>query len=185
MGVVYKAEDTKLKRTGMLIRGQGISIVLLALLTGVVPACQTQPGNKQNSGDLHWIDPGSVEPGPVRHPELSANQLERLRKIHRTLVEVDPSSFEKMVDDFKRDLDPEREILIWEQIASAYESYCSTTSLTLAEKRDVFRVLLIRSRAPEDEALKRLRLDVLTPAEARRVMRYYKWVPSPIEVERE
>jgi hypothetical protein len=168
----------------MRTRWTGIRIARLAVLAGLLVNCQTQPPSKQDSNETQRGPTGSLESGPIRHEELTPEQIQRLRKIHDTLNEVDPSDFDKMVEDFKRDLHPDREILIWEQIVAAYQSYCSTRRLTLPAKQDVLRILLARSDMPEEEALKGLPLSVLTVAEAKTVMSYYKAPALPIEVER-
>jgi hypothetical protein len=94
--------------------------------------------------------------------------------------EIDPSSFEKWVDDFKRDTDPDSELKIWEQIAAAYEAYTATKNLPLAAKREVYGVLLMRSQAPAEAVLKHMRLDVLTENDAREIMALYNDEPKPL-----
>jgi hypothetical protein len=141
-------------------------------------------GTGATSGERKWVKLDSVRPGSTQRSELSREQLVRVRRIQGTLAEVDKSSFEKWVDDFKRDLHPEREIVIWEYIAAAYDAYCSTRTLTLAEKGDVYGILILRSGAPEDEVLKHPQWKVLTPEEAKRVMSYYTGPTQPILVAR-
>lgn len=161
-----------------------LGTVLVAVLVGFLVNCGTQPAGNESPNETQRVPTSSLEPGPIRHDELTAQQIQRLRRIHDALNEVDPSDFGKMVEDFKRDRDPDQEILVWEQIVGAYESYCSTRRLTVAAKRDVLRILLARSNVAEGEALKGLPLNVLTIAEAKTVMSYYKSPAVPIEVEK-
>jgi hypothetical protein len=95
---------------------------------------------------------------------------------------VDPSSFEKWVADFGRDRDPEREIGTYEGMADAYRTYCSRHALTPGARQDVFRVVLLRSSAPEDQVFRTLRLTTLTTADAREILAGYRAAPEPIEI---
>jgi len=154
---------------------------MLTLVLWVAAACEQQPS--KNKGP-EWVDTKTLNRGPVRREGLTPDQLRRTKEIQQALAEVDPSSLEEWVDGFKRDQDPEREIAVWEQIVRAYQSYCSTKRLTIEQKTDVLRILLVRSQAEEDEALKHLELRTLTTAEAKKVMSFYEGATSPIHVER-
>jgi hypothetical protein len=69
---------------------------------------------------------------------------------------------------------PDREIAIWERIADAYTRYCSGRNLSAEAKRDIFQVLLLRSTtSDEDEVFQHLKLNVLTPEQARDVMKSF------------
>jgi hypothetical protein len=108
--------------------------------------------------------------------------MERLKKLQETFAEVDPSPLEKWVDDFKRDQDPEREIRIQEAMATAYSAYCSGRSLTLAAKRDVYQVVLLRSGAADAEVLSHIKLSTLSLDDAKAVLKLYPMAPAPITV---
>jgi len=106
--------------------------------------------------------------------------MNRARRLQKVFSEIDPSSLEKWVDDFKRDADPDSELKTWEQIAAAYEAYSASKNLPLAAKRDVYAVLLMRSQAPAEEVLKHMRLNVLTENDAREIMALYNDEPKPL-----
>jgi hypothetical protein len=98
--------------------------------------------------------------------------MERVRKLQAVFVEVDGQSVEQWVDNFKRDLNPDRELDIWETMGKAYTSYCSKQCTMSPEaKKEVYNVVLLRSMAPEKEVLERLELKVLTKDDAVAVMR--------------
>jgi len=97
--------------------------------------------------------------------------MERARKLQTVFVEVDGQSVEQWVDNFKRDLNPDRELDIWETMAKAYTAYCSKRTLSPEAKKEVYKVVLLRSMAPEKDVLERLELKVLTKEEAAAVMR--------------
>lgn len=128
------------------------------------------------------IAAASVHPGPIRHEQLTATQMERIGQLQQTFSEVDPSPLEKWVDDFKRDRDPEREIRIYEGMAAAYTAYCTGRTLTLPARKDVYEVVILRSGAPDAEVLPQLKLGVLTVEDAREILRLYRMAPAPITV---
>ncbi len=80
---------------------------------------------------------------------------------------------EQWVDNFKRDLDPDRELRLWERIAKAYRAYCGERKLSLGAKTEVYRVLLLRSMASEQEVLERVQLKELSRDDAIAVMKGY------------
>jgi hypothetical protein len=117
------------------------------------------------------VNANQLKPGPIRHEKLSDLQIQRLKKIRGAFAEVDQSSFDKWIDDFRRDADPDREIAVWERMAAAYSRYVSGKNLSLETKLDVFQVVLLRSTAPAEEVLNHLKLKVLTENDAKEIMK--------------
>jgi len=128
------------------------------------------------------IETEKLKPGPVRHETLTPQQIERLRKLQAALAEVDDSPLEKWIDDFRHDADPDREIAVFEAIAQGYQAFCSSRFRTVAQKQDVFGLLLERSGTTEEDVLAHRKLKVLTPEEAREALSYYKKAATPIQV---
>jgi hypothetical protein len=123
-----------------------------------------------------------VEAGPVRHDTLTPQQLNRLRTVQATLAEVDASPLEKWIDDFKRDVNPDLEIAIYEAIAHAYQTFCSARPRTPAQKQDAYGLLLERSGTTDDNALRNYKLKALTIVDARELLSYYNKSAEPIQV---
>lgn len=154
-------------------------ILVATFLPFVGGGCGKEPSNtaaQQSSQGgpspkIEWVDPASVQPGPVQRDSLTKEQEQRIRQVRDVFVEVDSSPVEKWFDDFKRDVDPDREIAVWERMAQAYKRYCSKRTINQEAKKEVFGILLLRSSAPEEEVLKHHKLRVLSPEEAREVMR--------------
>ena len=121
---------------------------------------------------MQWTDPSKLGRGSIQHEQLTADQL----------AEVDPTPLDKWVDDFKRDRDPEREIRIYESMARAFVAYGRGRKLSLAAKKEVYELVLLRSGAPETEVLPQLKLRELSVAEAKDVLRLYSDAPAPITV---
>ena len=123
--------------------------------------------------EVQWVDPSTIQPGPIRRDSLTAEHMERVRKLQAVFVEVDGQSVEQWVDNFKRDVNPDRELDIWETMAKAYTAYCSKRTLSPEAKKEVYKVVLLRSMASEKDVLERLELKVLTKDEAVAVMRAF------------
>ena len=162
----------------ILIRASAFMVVL-----ALTCSC-SRPTPALTETPAQWRDPHSLKPQPSRLSVLSPEQKVRIEKLQAVLAEVDNSDVAKWEDDFERDRDPERELRSWESIAEAYQAYCSTQSLTKAQKADVLNLLLVRSTtADELEALRRASAPTLTPTQAVNVMRAFKGATAPIEVE--
>jgi hypothetical protein len=76
---------------------------------------------------------------------LTEEQSARLRKIHQALYPFDNTPFEQFEADFCRDLWPEREIKIWEWIASQFTKYREAARRTDAELKAKYAAVLKRS----------------------------------------
>ena len=127
---------------------------------------------KQHS-QIQMVNAADLKPNEIQHEQLTAEQLRRIKNLHETFAEVDSSSLEKWIDNFKRDANPDSEIAIWERVAKAYTNYCSGRQLTPEAKDDVFQTLLLRSMTSDEEAVKTLKLKVLSADEARKIMKGY------------
>jgi hypothetical protein len=158
------------------------AVTVLVLLAAL---CSCSQEKKQSEDSGQWVKTEDVRPQPTRQSKLTDKQLARVRKLQTDLVEVDPSSLDKWVEDFEKDRNPEKEIRVWEAMADAYHSYCSQHDLSLAGKKDVINILLARSTSSdESEIVKQVKPKVLTASESRAVMAAYKGETEPIEVER-
>lgn len=149
----------------------GTSILVLCLLSSCNGEPQTQ--KSKTEGRLEWVDPNSIQPGPIQRDALSDNQMDRIRALQSLFVEVDGQPLEKWVDDFKRDADPDRELRVWERMAKAYGAYCNGRTLSPDAKKDVYRIVLLRSMSSEKDVLERVELKVLSRDDAIAVMKGY------------
>jgi hypothetical protein len=152
----------------------------LAFVAILVSGCDR--ASKPNDTKTQWVDPNQLQPGPIRHESLTGEQMSRIQRLQRVFSEVDPSPIEKWMEDFKRDQNPDRELSVWEGIAAAYEKFTASRTLTLDAKKEVFQVTLLRSSAPEEDALKHLKLKILTEQDARDIMRLFSTRPAPLRV---
>lgn len=82
-----------------------------------------------------------IEKGPLRHEELPPALVDRIESIADIFEDVLPASTEEWVDDFRRDEQPETELLVWERLAESYLRAVEPTD-PIERKRDVLKVLL-------------------------------------------
>ncbi len=108
---------------------------------------------------VQWIDLNEVQQGPTLHDKLPDELLSRIKTVHKTFADVDVTPLEEWIDDFKRDLDPEGNVKIWEDMQVAYNAYCDVRELPLATRKEVFKIVLMRSTMPDNDVLARIKLE--------------------------
>ena len=97
------------------------------------------------------VNTADINFGPVRHEELPMELVQRIHAFKEMLIEVEQIPLEETIDNFKRDMHPDREVAIWEHIASAYQIYVTfNPGLDLFQKKDLLSVLLNLSMNRED-----------------------------------
>jgi hypothetical protein len=149
-----------------------LGVLLLAICAACERAPQGQSVVKPNDGGrVEWVDPKTIQPGPIQGDALSDEQMARIRALQAVFVEVDGQAVEQWVDNFKRDADPDKELRVWERMAKAYRTYCGGKHLSAAAKKDVYRVVLLRSMASEQDVLERVKLNELSRDDAIAVMK--------------
>ena len=131
---------------------------------------------------IQSVQPSDLQPAPIRHGTLSAELVARVKRIEPIFAEVYPRSHEEWLDDFKRDLDPEPEVAIWEAIASAYQTFTMRHTLSLDAKKEALGLLLVRSAADEQNTLSGAKLRYLSAAEAQELVRLYSATPQPVQI---
>lgn len=146
-------------------------VILSSLLTFLGFGCAGQPDNQQPK--IERVNPADLKPNAIQREQLTEEQLRRAKKLHETFAAVDKSSLETWIDNFKRDMNPDKEIAIWERIAKAYTNYASQKELSLEAKEDAFQTLLMCSMSSDEETIKSLKLKVLTQDEARKLCKEY------------
>lgn len=114
------------------------------------------------------------------HKDLSADQKKRISTIQQALIEVNDTSLEETLNNFRKDLNPESEIEIWEAIAGTYQQMLrKKPAARLEEKREVYRLLLLRSSMSAEEAIAQANLSTLSEAAAKEVLELYNLEHKP------
>lgn len=116
------------------------------------------------------------------HQSLPEEMLKRIKSTTDTFEIVDGISFEKAVDLYKRDLNPDSNLVIWEEMARVYKIFCKSRCEANVERKEVYRALLLRSMYSSEEAILRLQPKSLSAAEAKSIIYEYKLAAQPIEV---
>lgn len=109
--------------------------------------------DSQDKGEVRWVNPNDLVPGPIRHESLSDDQVKRARAVYRALQPFVAPTFEQFELNFLRDSAPEIEIQIWENIAYAFQRYSQRCGpLDEADEQTLFRnLLLISMCAPKPD----------------------------------
>lgn len=72
---------------------------------------------------------------------LPVELRKRIRHCFRLLAEVDPTPIDQILDDFRRDTEPEKGLLFWEAVASAYTEFVLKRKPTAEGRREAFKLL--------------------------------------------
>ncbi|WBA42192.1 hypothetical protein [Hymenobacter canadensis] len=162
---------------------------VLLLCSGLwLGACQPDSSTPEvGKGDVQTIDTKQIHIGTVVHDSLTKQQVEQITRIQATFAEVYPVSLAETINNFQRDVHPDREIAVWEMMAAAYTRYLSNQShpLGLPHRKEAFTLLLMRSMMPAAEAKRNANLQLLTTTEVERILAYYEAGPSPIVVKKQ
>jgi len=148
-------------------------LILIAVLSSQLPAFAQK---------TTVVNPNDVQLSPYRHKELPPALLKRIRATTDVFEKVDGLSYEKAVDLYKRDLNPEENLVLWEEMVKGYTTFCKARCTTAPERMDVYRALLLRSMFEEQEAIQRTQPKVLSAAEVSSVVKLYRLPAKPIDV---
>lgn len=78
--------------------------------------------------------------------KLSDKFIQRVMKYKAILREVENISLEETIFNFQQDMFPEKELLIWEEMARLYSIKLKENhSLTFKQKKNIFKDILVNS----------------------------------------
>jgi hypothetical protein len=144
----------------------------------LIPASELAPGyilGRCEIGEV-WIKASDLKLATqFRHGPFGNNVRERIRlRIQEPLSEVFPHCLQEWEDSFRRDQHPYKEIEVWVRIADVYSKLTAEFHFSLAQKKEVFQVLLRCSfGATEAEALHTVDLQFITRSEAVHAIREF------------
>jgi hypothetical protein len=121
-----------------------------------------------------------IKPAPIRHEELPANLLLRLKFVHEILKEAYNVSFPEFVDGFQRDIHPQDEITVWERMAVAYLALTKGKTLSDHEKVDVFAGLLSASVLTKEALIEKV--EAGDENDLKFIVAYIKAVPEMSDI---
>jgi hypothetical protein len=154
------------------------------MLFAVVLTASACDANRQNEQKSMTVDVNTLHMSPVAHDSLSSAQIEKIKFIHQTFAEVQPGTLEGTITDFKRDQNPDNEITIWLSMANAYQKFEQKKGLPLDidYKKEVFKLILLRSSMSGKEAVAQAEPKLLSSADIADILSFYDQAPEPIKV---
>jgi hypothetical protein len=86
-----------------------------------------------------------IHSGPIRHEELPADLIGRIRLVRASLLGAYTHSMDFWLDGFKRDAHPSNEVAYWERVAAVYREYVSMApaSLTREQHEKIYKMILL------------------------------------------
>ncbi|HNY35984.1 MAG TPA: hypothetical protein PLD14_01670 [Candidatus Pacearchaeota archaeon] len=92
---------------------------------------------------MEKIKINKIQLSPIRQTILPEGFIVRVQKYKEILKEVEKTSLEETISNFQRDLNPERELAIWENIAYMYQTTNKDyPNLSIEKKKEAFGLIL-------------------------------------------
>lgn len=129
---------------------------------------------------VQWFSPGSLRQNPVGTCTLSEEQFDRAKILHMNLRKATGIEDTEWMESFTRDVEPERELKIWENIAVAYLTVDGIDVAPEGFKKEAYRLLLQRSWSSTDQVLASATLEHLSLVVARKLLDRYLLRPKPL-----
>ncbi len=85
---------------------------------------------------------GDLLPAEIRHKELPQNILVRLRLVYQTFGSLLDESLEEFIENFQRDVHPDRELAEWEIMATVYHDVTNGKNFDNTKRKEILSVLL-------------------------------------------
>ncbi|CEG29450.1 toll/interleukin-1 receptor domain-containing protein [Bacillus sp. B-jedd] len=111
----------------------------------------------ENKGEQLDIDINQIEDMfPLRHEKLPKQLINRIKLVHNVFKDYYDISLEKTINNFKYDTNPEREVKIWEAMASTYFDLLDIipNSRNFLTKKNIYGLLLCISYSNKEKVLK-------------------------------
>ena len=162
------------------------TISFIAILVIIFSLTMYSCNTNAKSSDTQTVSIDSLTMSPEVHDSLNDDQTTKVKKIYNAFSEVNPSTLEETISNFKRDQNPDNEINVWLNMATTYENFISTrpSKLDLDKKKEVYKLILIRSMMSADEAKSQAGLKLLNDSEIKEILDGYDNTPKPIIVEK-
>ena len=144
-------------------------------------SCDSKPNDEHSEYEeaKESLAAEGIQQGPVRHSKISDDLDARIRNFSAVFTEVYSLTHEEWLDGFKRDLNPENEVEIWEDMATAYSKFLKIHDVGPKGRNEAFGLLLVRS-STEDMQGSYSKLEVLTLEQAKAVVAGYEATAKPV-----
>jgi len=135
--------------------------------------------------DTKLMDPNDIAYSDYQHDVFSDEFLARIKVTTDAFEEIDGISYEQAIDLYRRDVDPESNIVVWEEMARVYKAYCENGCDDMAVKKDVYNTLLLASMFPKEQVMAQVKTEKLNPIEIEKIISSYALAPEPLPVVRD
>jgi DNA polymerase III delta prime subunit len=159
-------------------------ILIVIIISVGLTSCQKK-GDKKAETDK--IEIQNLELNDIVHDSLTTEQLKDIKTIQKAFAEVNSSTLEETILNFKRDQHPDSEIVIWLAMAGAYEKFILSSGkpMDLSKKKEAYDLILLRSMMTEAEVVKQMKSTSLTEKEVKEIFSYYTASHEPLKVKME
>lgn len=143
--------------------------IILSIILGIgiilfIYSCTNK--SEKDKSETIMIDPKKLTPGPIQHEELSKDQLEKIKSIHKIFEKVYPITLEETIKNFKRDAHIDREINLWLNMKETFVDVMNEKKYsTIEEKKEVFKLILMRTMVPGNEVKNYLKIKELSDSD--------------------
>lgn len=138
-------------------------------------------GESENLPRVHWVKIddllNKVRLAPPGRSSLSDEQKHRIEIISAIFSNVYPKKAEDWTKDFSRDMNPEIDISVWENIAKAFLKIDQVKYLSDEQKKEAFALLLMRSMMSVSKVIEGYKLSTLSKRAAKEILRGYEARP--------
>ena len=94
-----------------------------------------------NALDFQAMNIKDIKPGPIRHPQLSAELMLRIEAVRAAVAEVCALTETEWRDAFRRDAHPEHELVWWERVSRCYVALVGLRSFLPDQRQAAFNVI--------------------------------------------
>lgn len=123
-------------------------------------------------GKIYWADVRQLRKNEYQHEPFQGKLRARIEAIMDNLAEVYPLPYEEWEDGFRRDHNPENEMLVWEYIAAVYLLF-SEQAADLSIKKEIYSVVLTCSFSSPEQVLQQVKLKHLSRETATEIVNFY------------
>ena len=148
-------------------------LVLAAILAWVLVARRHtgQEENQQKKRESLHVNRNQIRSGPNRQGKLSEEQLDQIKSIHLTFLEVYPVSLEETIANFQREKNVGQQIDLWLTMQISYLAIIKEKNYTdINIKKEVFQLILMSTMLSVDQLPSKVEIKILTKSDLEYVL---------------
>lgn len=132
-------------------------------------------GETEDLHGMYWLkNLDDLQVAPPGTSLLSNEQKQRAEIISAVFFSILPSNVEDWATSFSRDMNPEVEISVWENITKAFLKIDQVKYLSDNQKKEALSLLLLRSMMSVSQVLEGHKLSTLSKKVAKEILREYE-----------